>query len=183
MKISHLIVIVIVSAALLSGCSSTTVNSDYDHDVDFSKYSTFAWYDHSESKYKPQQPNQIVDARIHRAIASEFLAKGLKQTAPDKADVLITYHTSSEQKVDVYHSGYGYGYGYWGGYWGPYGNMPTTTVSQYDVGTLIVDVIDRGTNDLVWRGMIQKALSQRDSSEERINGFIKKVLRDYPAGS
>lgn len=183
MKVFHSMIVILVGAALLTGCSSTTVNSDYDHDIDFSRYSTFAWYDHSESQYKPLHPNQIVDTRIHRAIASEFLAKGLKQTAPDKADILITYHTSSEQKVDVYHSGYGYGYGYWGGYWGPYGGMPTTTVSQYDVGTLIIDVIDRGKNDLVWRGMIQKALSQRDSSEVRINDYVKRVLKTFPPGS
>ena len=167
---------------MMTGCSSTTVDSDFDHDIDFSKYKTFAWFDHSHSKYKPQHANQIVDARIHRAIAEELISKGFTQTAPDTADILITYHTSTEQKIDVYHSGYGYGYGYWGGYWGPYGGMPTTTVSQYDVGTLILDVIDRSTNDLVWRGMIQKALSRSDSSEEKVKKHAARLLHSFPPG-
>lgn len=168
-------------AALAVGCSSVTVDSDFDHDVDFSKYKTFAWYDHSGAEHQPQRPNQIVDARIHRAMAEELIKKGFTQTAPDTADFLVTYYTSTESKIDVYHSGYGYGYGYWGGWWGPYG-MPTTQVTQYDVGTLIVDIIDGSTNDLVWRGMIQKALAGNEGSEEKVKGYVAQVLKSFPPG-
>ena len=182
MKMRYSLILVLATATLVSGCTSVSVDSDFDHDIDFSKYKTFAWYNHSESRYKPQQANQIVDARIHRAIASELLAKGFTQTAPDKADLLITYFTSTERKIDVYHSGYGYGYGHWGGYWGPYGGYPTASVSQYDVGTLVLDFIDRKKNDLVWRGMIQKALSGSDSSEGKINKHAARLLSGFPPG-
>ncbi len=182
MKVPYSLIFVLAAATLVSSCTSVSVDSDFDHDIDFSKYKTFAWYDHSNSKYKPQHANQIVDARIHRAIASELLGKGFTQTAPDTADLLITYFTSTEQKIDVYHSGYGYGYGYWGGYWGPYGGYPTTSVSQYDVGTLVLDLIEREKNDLVWRGMIQKALSRSDSSEQKIKKHVARLLSGFPPG-
>ncbi len=185
MKIPNSLVIALLGLALLTSCSSTTtVDSDYDHDVDFSKYKTFGWYDHSETKYKPEHGSQIVDTRILRAITSELVKKGFTQVPTDQADILITYHTSSEEKIEVYNSGYGYGYGGWGGYWGMgyggYGGYGGPRAYQYDVGTLIIDIIDGAKNDLVWRGMLQKTLSKSDSSQEKIDGYVARTLLWFP---
>ncbi len=186
MKILNYLVIALLGLALLTGCSSTTtVDSDYDHDVDFTKYKTFGWYDHTDSKYKPERGSQIVDTRIHRAISAELLKKGFTEAGPDQqADILITYYGSSEEKVEVYNSGYGYGYGGWGGYWGMgyggYGGYGGMRAYQYEVGTLIIDIIDGSKNDLVWRGMIQKTLSKSDSTQEKINGHVARILLWFP---
>ncbi len=187
MKFLKLIGIALLGAALLTGCSSTIVDSDYDHDVDFTKYKTFGWYDHSESKYKPQHASQIVDARIQRAVVSELQGKGFTEAPPDKADILITYHTSSEEKIEVYNSGYGYGYGGWGGYWGMgyggyggWGGYGGTRAYQYDEGTLIIDIIDSAKNDLVWRGMLQKTLSKSDSKQEKLDDHVARILLWFP---
>ncbi len=185
MKIPNSLVLALLGIALLTGCSSTTtVDSDYDHDVDFTKYKTFGWYDHTDSKYKPKHASQIVDTRIHRAVTSELLKKGFTEATSDQADILITYYGSSEEKVEVYNSGYGYGYGGWGGYWGMgyggYGGYGGTRAYQYEVGTLIVDIIDRSTNDLVWRGMLQKTLSKSDKSQEKIDGLVARILLWFP---
>lgn len=185
MKITKSLVIALLGLALLTSCSSTTtVDSDYDHDIDFTKYNTFGWYDHSEAKYKPEHASQIVDTRILRAIAGELVKKGFTQVPTDQADILITYHTSSEEKIEVYNSGYGYGYGGWGGYWGMgyggYGGYGGPRAYQYDVGTLIIDIIDGAKNDLVWRGMLQKTLSKSDSSQEKIDGYVAQTLLWFP---
>ena len=166
--------------SLLSACSTIEVASDWDHDTDFTRYRSFAWFDHSKAERKPQRPDHLIDTRIHRAIADTLISKGFQQVAPSKADFLVTYFTSTEQKIDIYHSGYGYGYGPWGGWWGSGYYMPTTHVSQYDVGTLVLDIIDARSRDLVWRGMIQKALDKDDRSEESIRDFIHRVLSAFP---
>jgi hypothetical protein len=185
MKISNSVVIALMGFALLTGCSSTTtVDRDYDHSVDFSKYKTFAWFDHSQSKHKPQHASQIVDVRIRRAIASDLEKKGFTEVPPESADILITYYGSSEEKIEIYNSGYGYGYGHWGGYWGMgyggYGGYGGVTAYQYDVGTLIIDIVDASKNDLVWRGMLQKTLSKSDSSQEKINEHVARILLWFP---
>jgi len=188
MKTANKLAIALLGFALLTGCSSTTtVDRDYDHTIDFSKYKTFSWYNHSKSEHKPQHASKIVDARIHRAITSDLLKKGFTEAAPENADVLITYYGSSEEKIEVYNSGYGYGYGHWGGYWGAgygghggYGGYGGTRAYQYDVGTLIIDIVDGSKNDLVWRGMLQKTLSKSDSSQEKINEHIARVLLWFP---
>jgi len=182
MRNSVCILYVFAGIILAIGCSSVSIDSDFDHTVDFSRYKTFAWFDHTGAEHQPQRPNRIVDTRIHRAVAADLISKGFTQTAPEKADFLITYFTSTEKKLQVYHSGYGYGYGPWGGWWGPYGygGMPMTHISQYDVGTLIIDIIDGGSHDLVWRGMIQKALSGNEGSEQKVHDFIADVLEAFP---
>ena len=73
--------------------------------------------------------------------------------------------------------GYGpyrrYGYGYWPG-WG-YGGAYT-----YYEGTIIIDIIDGGKRQLVWRGVVTKALNKKSSSEEKINKSINRVMLDFP---
>jgi len=182
MKTRSLVGIAFFLFSISLACSSLEVASDYDHEFDFSGYHSFAWFDDSKAERKPQRPNPIIDARVHRAIAAELISKGFAQTAPDKADFFVTYFTSTDQKLSIYHSGYGYGWGPWGGWWGPAYYMPTTHVSQYDVGTLVLDVIDSRTKNLVWRGMAQKVLDDSDRSEEKIRAYINEVLASFPPG-
>ena len=56
-----------------------------------------------------------------------------------------------------------------------------TTVSTYLEGTIIIDIIDREENQLVWRSVINSALSKKSSSEEKINKSMTRALADFPA--
>lgn len=174
------------TAAVLAAisCSTTAVQTDRDDQADFSAYSTFEWYASADTSPQPTTgASQIVDGRIRRALAENLTAKGYSQAAPGAADLQVAYYTSLSSQLRVYNSGWGYGWGYgpsWGfgyGYW-PGWNM--TTVSTYLEGTIIVDVIDRGKNQLVWRGVATSALSKKSSSEEKINSTLTRVLADFP---
>lgn len=178
---------IFVATAALSAasCSSTSVHSDFDHHADFGSYSTFAWHTPGTTDSRPTTgANQIVDGRIRRAVAETLSAKGYAQAAPDSADLNVTYYTSMNSHLRVYATGWGYGWGggpYWGyGYscWPGWSSVGATT---YHEGTIIVDVIDRDKNQLVWRGVITSSLSKKSSSEEKINAAITRVLSDFPA--
>ena len=100
--------------------------------------------------------------------------------AGGSADVLIAYHTGTQdrQQYDTY--GYGAG-GWWGGYWG--GGMTTTSVRTYTEGTLILDVVDRENNELVWRGSASKTIDEMESPEQRVKtvqSAVAKLLKDFP---
>ncbi|MDX2436349.1 MAG: DUF4136 domain-containing protein [Acidobacteriota bacterium] len=177
----------LVAVAVLSAvsCSSTRVNSDRDSQADFSSYSTFSWYAASEPDRPPTHgASQIVDGRIRRALDDGLVAKGYSQAGPGVADLEVAYYTSLSSQLRMYNGGWGYGWGYgprWGygyGYW-PGWNM--TTVSTYLEGTIIVDIIDRKQNQLVWRGVITSALSKKSSSDEKIEQAMNRVLSDFPA--
>jgi len=164
---------VCVTAALLAGCSSTQYSADWDETADFSRYRTFAWFDHAGAERQPQRPDPILDGRIRRAIAQTLLDKGLEQTAPQSADLLVTYYTSIRQEVRMYTTGYGYGY--WGG-WG----MSTTQPYVYEEGTMIIDLVDSARGQLVWRGTLTKALGGSRPTDEEVAKAVRKVLVDFP---
>jgi len=183
--VRYSLVFAALATALISvSCSSTRVQTDYDHGADFKQYSTFAWYSPSNNDSRPTNgANQIVDGRIRTAIAENILAKGLTQTAPDTADLLVTYYVSMSSRLRMYSTGWGYGWGY-GPYWSfGYGYWPGwsyTGVYSYNEGTIIIDIVDRSKQQLVWRGMITSVLNRKSSSDEKIDQSMLRVLSEFP---
>ena len=83
--------------------------------------------------------------------------------------------------VDTVNTGYGYGR------YGRYGGISTsTTVSEYQEGTLLIDMIDPSSKQLVWRGSGQARIRQSSSPEERekrIGEAVQQILEDFPPGA
>jgi hypothetical protein len=79
--------------------------------------------------------------------------------------------------------GYG-GYGYRG--WGGMGGMgtATTTVSEYMVGTLVVDIFDAKTKALLFRGTASDEISDKtDKNIKKVDKAMDKMFKDFPPGS
>jgi hypothetical protein len=176
-------VVVVLLVIVFSGsCSSTTVQTDHDHQADFGDYSTFAWIQQSETPTKAR-PSQIVDGRIRRAVADNAISKGFTEASPDTADLFFTYYVSLNQQLRMYTTGWAYGYGPgwgWGyGFW-PGWSWGYTGVYAYHEGTIILDVVDREKMQLVWRGVVTRALGKKSSSEEKIRKSINRVMHDFP---
>ncbi len=167
---------VVAIIATVTACSSTRYSTDWDETADFGRYRTFAWFDHAGAERQPQRPDQILDGRIRRAIAQALLDTGLEQTSPQSADLLVTYYTSVRQEVRLYTTGYGYGT--WGG-WG----MTHTQPYVYEEGTMILDLVDRSRDRLVWRGTLTKALGSSRPSDDEVATAVRKVLVDFPPTS
>ncbi len=181
---THVIFAAFAAVLLNVSCSSTRVQTDYDHGADFAQYSTFAWYSSTDDDSRPTAgPSQIVDGRIRQAISQNILAKGLSQTTPDAADLLVAYYTSLSSQLRFHHMGRGYGWG-WGPHWGfGYSYWPGwsyTAVYPYHEGTIIVDIIDRSKQQLVWRGVVTSVLNRKSSSEEKIDQSMTRILREFP---
>ena len=149
------------AALAFLACSSSRVQTDFDHQADFKTYSTFAWYDATENEGPTQGPSQIVDGRIRRAITDNLQAKYLSPAEAGEADLLVAYYTSLSSHMRYHTTAWGYGSG-WGPYWGwGYSYWPGwswTTAHPYHEGTIIIDIVDRGKNQLVWRGVTTLSL-------------------------
>jgi len=160
--------LLILSAASLALAS---VSVDFEKAADFSKYKTYQW------KEGTSLPNPLMQDRLEAAIDKELQAKGVKP-ATDQADLIVITHgkLETQQHVDVTSFGYG---GYYG--WG--GGMATTstTVREIPVGTILVDLVDSGTNKLVWRGSGQDIVSTKpEKNEAKINKIIPKMFKNFP---
>jgi hypothetical protein len=160
---------------LLAGCSTISVNQDYDPAYDFSKLKTFGFIPITAEA----GIDQLNADRLGEALKTNLTAKGF--TLAEKADFGIALFFTKSTKTQVTSSGgYGYGYGY--GYRG-YGGMGYTDVYQYDEGTLVVDFIDMAENKLVWRGIGSGVVSDNPSVEERtanINNAVMQILDQFP---
>jgi hypothetical protein len=164
----------ILIIASLSACTS------YDYYVaglnrtNLSRYRTFAWMPVGRNNDKANT-NMAADAKIKDAATAALVNKGLTLSQRNP-DLIISYssivgtgtRTYSYPNYGGFYPGYGYGYGYggfgyggWGGFYRPYyyaygapfmyGGMGVDQ-EHYKEGTLIIDLIDRNSKQIVWRG-------------------------------
>ena len=150
------------------------VTVDFDKTINFSKYKTYAWL-----KGTPA-PNPLGQKRIQQAIEQKLTEKGLTK-ADGAPDLYVVTHASSrkEQHINVDHFGYGGHRGRRGGYGGP----GTTTVNVYDIpiGTLVVDILDGGSKELVWHAVAEETLSDDpQKNAKRIEKVTKKMFKKFP---
>lgn len=173
MKIYKLFILVCIG--ILTSCSSVKVVSDYDVQVDFSTYKTFAFYKKGIDK---ASVSDLDKKRIMRAIENELNKKGLvKSTNPD---ILVSIFTKSREKVNVTDNNFGYGFGW--GYNPWFFGSTNLNINQYTEGTLFIDFIDKNRKELIWQGIGSGALklSNVEKKELRINEFVNKIISAYP---
>ena len=73
-------------------------------------------------------------------------------------------------------------YGRHGGF-GGFGES-TTTEQDYKEGTLVVDLYDAKTKQLIWRGSAEDTLSSKaEKNEKNLDKGIAKMFKDFPPHS
>jgi len=179
---NYLIFPVILFSLCLISCSSLKVVSDYDNETNFDNYST---YSIAELDMERANINELNLNRIVKAIKSEMNNKGFKETK--KGDLEIHVHGLVENQVsttattDYYGSSYPYYRRRIG--WGTAYGTTTVDVQEYRKGTLIVDLVDRADEKLVWQGLGSSVLPDNTRNlEERIQKAVSKIMADFPPG-
>src|ERR1700731_1761934 len=161
-----------VGIALLAATVSfgQQVKTDYDRNADFSQYKTYSW-----EKVQTQDPLWV--DRIKEAVNAALTAKGLTPVASggDIAIVAIEM-TKNQQTLNTFYDGFGGGWRWGGGF----GNA-TTTVDNYKVGTLVVDLFDANTKKLIWRGSSSDTLSDKsDKNIKNLDKGVEKMFDHFP---
>jgi len=146
------------------------VKTDYDRSANFSQFKTYSWE-------KVQTQNQLWVDRIKEAVSAALTAKGLTpvESGGDIAIVAIEM-TKSQQSLNTFYNGFGGGWR-WGGGFGD----ATTTVDNYKVGTLVVDLFDAHTKTLLWRGSSSDTLSDKsDKNIKNLDKGVQKMFDHFP---
>lgn len=172
MKTKHLSLLFLI--LFLASCSSVRVYSDYDKNVDFSIYKTYAFY---KTGIDNVEISDLDKKRILRSIDEEMTSKGF--TKSETPDMLININTKAEKNVDVNQFNYGWGFG-WGWGWSPFwgGN---TMVSTSIEGILIIDLIDAKKKELIWQSEgVGNLTRDTNKKDENIKNFVSKILVLYP---
>ena len=168
----------------LSACSTLKTNTDFDPAVSFNQFKTFAWVE-AKTTDEGYHLDGLLDQRVRDAVDNQMAAKGLTKASVEEADLLVNYITKVDKKinVDTFNNNFGYN-PYYGPGWGWGGSMQTqTTVREYEVGTLIIDLVDNKTDKLVWRGSVADTIRDHNTPQERveiINNAIGQVMSAFP---
>jgi len=174
-----------VLLALVAWTAHAQVHIDFDKRINFGQYKTF--------KFEPGKvirnlgvrdtSNVFMNQYINEAVTKDLTAKGLSPSETNP-DLIITYLAGAREKREIqnYMNNTGFFYPYYrfyglGGWWGPQWN--SFWVNNYEEGTVIIDVYDAKTDQLVWRAY---AVSSINNFNEKkfVAHEIAKSFHKFP---
>jgi len=163
-----------------SAAQAQKIKVEFDKNVDFATFKTYAWDPALQSSARP-----ILTAAIKGAVNEELAKRGMKEVA-ENPDIYIAMYGATSTNMAVTYSDF---------YYGPYGipsfdqsflmwgTVPgSTNTAVVHKGQLIVDMIDASHKKLAWRGIAtQKQLSdQQMKLVEQVNNAVEKLFKQYP---
>ena len=170
LKISALGILLLTASVALA----QDVKTDYNHMVNFAKYKTFTWVK------EPQTHNPLMKQRIVDAVNAQFEARGL-ELVTGNADLGISANAATQERHTLqsfYDDFSGWG---WHRRWGPGPGIVTTTVDTYQVGTLVVDLFDMHTKEVVWWASATDTVSDKpEKNAKKLEKSVEKMLKDFP---
>lgn len=170
-----------LSAACLAGCSSVSVQRDFDTGTDFSQLKTFAWQ-HAEQPEtgNPQIDNDLNDERIRNAVNATLSAKGFIAAERDEADVLVAYFVDHKRKLSSGSVSVGLGRSSYGRHGGV---GYSTGLSEYDQAILTIDILNPADDRMIWRGVGSRSTyegSNPSKSVQIVNEAVETILKKFP---
>jgi hypothetical protein len=164
----------VASFSLACGYGIKTA-TDYDRNINFSKYRTFSIMKGNSSG------NPLMDQRAAADVASALTSKGWKEAPAGEAQTTVVVHAATKTKHS-YQTFYD-GWGGWRWRWGGFGQTQTF-VTDYKVGTLVVDIFDAKTKEAIWHGFASDALSDnaRDNAKATEQA-VEKMFNTFPPPS
>jgi hypothetical protein len=151
------------------------VKTDYDKAFDFSTVKTYS------IRIGTAWGNDLSQRRVLAEFDDEIASKGWKKAPQGQAaiDVVIHGATQTKRTASTFYSGGMGGYGY------HYGGMgmgtSQTMVSEYQVGTLVVDMFDAKSKNLVFRGTAEDELSDNpEKNAKKLEKASSKMLKNFP---
>ncbi len=193
----------------LAGGATLQGQTNYDSAVSVSQLSTYDWVDQevdADASGDPALDSPLLKRHIRDAVDAQLGRMGYRKVASDSPpDFRIDYRVIAEESYGRY--GYGGPYGYrgssyrgsfgfslYGGrsfrpYYGSYYGYPGAgyagggRVHEYLQGTLVLDIIDVRTEEVIFRGWAKKSLGS-DPSPERVRMYVteavEEILEDFP---
>jgi hypothetical protein len=171
-----------LACILLTACSpSMTVRQDFIPGTDFSPYRTYAWLpDHPPTAIA----DALIDRRIREAVDVGMQDRGFTAPAAGEPNLYVGYQLILDEQRDVRTVSE---------YWGPSWRVPgfytgvtgatSTQVVSYTLGTLVIDLFDASTRELVWRGSAETEIDETSEPEQRQargEDAVRRILEQFP---
>jgi hypothetical protein len=157
--------------------SAQQVKTDFDRNANFGQYKTYSW-----EQVKTKDALDV--GRIKAAVNAALAAKGWTQVdSGGDVSIIAMEMTHDQQTLNTFYNGFGGGWG-WRRFGGGGLGEATTTTETYRVGTVVVDLFDTKTKQLIWRGSSSDTLSNNsDKNIKNLDKGVDKMFKNFPPGS
>ncbi|HWI17667.1 MAG TPA: DUF4136 domain-containing protein [Vicinamibacterales bacterium] len=168
-----------VAAMTLAGCATMMVSSHVERGVNFAGFVTYEWGppDNLPVGDPRLDNNPFFNDYLQGAIEKKLAARGYERADKGNGDLLVHYHATVNQRLDVYSVDARYGY--------CYGNCEPQ-ISDYEQGTLVIDLVDAKTKKVVWRGWSQDTMNgvidNQERLEKQVEEGVTKMMTLLPRG-
>lgn len=173
--------IIVAALMVMAACSpEIRVFSDHDPEYDLGKYITFSFIknENIESENNPLYYNELNDKRIKSAVKDQLINKGYDYTE-EPSELIVHYHIIVDDQTLVTTDPHAYLYS-------PNWMHFRTNIQQYREGTLIIDVMEAKSKNLIWRGWAVSALDAANTPEEidrLVQSTIARIFKKFPKKS
>jgi hypothetical protein len=172
---------------LLGACASgPDVRALSDPSANFAAYQTFGFSEPLGTDRAGYQ--SIVSQQLKAATRREMEARGLRYD-PASPQLLVNFNAQLSDKMRVTTTpepvmapGY---YGYRRGFYQPWPMYTERTdVTQYQEGTLTIDVVDSARKQMVWEGTVTKSVTSKDTQNvgAALDAAVVAAFAKFPVG-
>jgi len=187
----------LMAVTILVGCAPLRVQTDYNPQASFALLQTYDFAETQVSSIGPPAVSSPLLARhIEGAVASELDRTGFRQVQSGTPDFRVAYRVVTDERSrsvrsGPYYGSFGFGsyYGFRGGfrrrffspYYGFGYGLNGGYVREYLRGTLVIDIIDGTSDEVIYRGWASKSLDL-DPRPEKVRAYVDEAVPEILEG-
>lgn len=170
------------------------VDTQKQAQVDLSNYRSFAFLPNQDTIRNSDYDNEYVNEVVIDEIRQNMRERDFRLER-NQPDLLVYYHLMFEEEMAVSASPVYTNYSYYrpGFYVGPYyrnvaydnyftvPRLAGTNIQQvpYREGTIVIDLIDRRTNEIIWRGRADDVVDPTNLEQE-LRTYVDAIFSEFP---
>jgi hypothetical protein len=118
---------------------------------------------------------------LRNALLQGFASRGYT-VADSSPDFVVAYYATAKDKLDLMRWDYGYAWWpHWWRGWGLRGPVGPSEATEYAAGTVVVDVIELQTRQLLWRGKGRAPVSDDQRAYELdLQKTVTAIVARFP---
>jgi hypothetical protein len=160
-----------LAAVFAVGCATMNVSSHVERGIDFAQFATYDWgpADTLPTGDPRLDNNPFFKDYLTGAVERQLAGQGYRRAERGQTpQLLVHFHANVSQRFEVHGTDRTT-------YVNCYPNCEPEVV-DYEQGTIIVDVVNAATNDVVWRAWAQDNISGLIDNQERMKAHIEKAV-------
>jgi hypothetical protein len=175
------LLLIIASSFLLFACSTTRVlRTELAEGTTLTDYKTFDFYKLEASGDTVSVKFKERTSQLQQAIAEQLQSKGYRQET-NNPDLLVNIGVVVDEKIQTRETNFATDAPLYIGQRRYSWKSEEKEVDRYKLGTATVHLVDAKQNKMVWEGVVEGVIPDKDrKAEERLREGMAKLFEKFP---